>query len=155
MSAANFREAKNRPLRIKNGTFSASTNGPPSDETHSSMTQPQREALFDLLSLSIYADAHVSLAEEDLLKQTFVKKGRKSDYPKDLFIEESFARAREASESDETVFDYLNKRAAVFTTKGAQKEACDVLNAILESDGMEAEENEFYSLFIQSLPMVK
>jgi hypothetical protein len=119
------------------------------------MTQPQREALFDLLSLSIYADAHISLAEEDLLKQAFVKKGWKSSYPKDLFIEESFARAREASESDETVFDYLNERAAEFTTKAAQKEACDVLNAILEGDGMSAEENEFYSLFIQALPMLK
>lgn len=119
------------------------------------MTQPQREALFDLLSLSIYADAHISLAEEDLLKQAFVKKGWKSDYPKDLFIEESFARAREASGSDESVFDYLNERAAVFTTKAAQKEACEVLNGILEGDGMTAEENEFYSLFVQSLPMLK
>lgn len=155
MSAANCKGAEICPVQIKIGTFSASTNIPPSGEIHSNMTQPQREALFDLLSLSIYADAHVSLAEEDLLKQTFVKKGWKSDYPKDLFIEESFARAREASESDEAVFDYLNERAAVFTTKSAQKEACDVLNAILESDGMEAEENEFYSLFIQSLPMVK
>ena len=119
------------------------------------MTQPQREALFDLLALSIYADAHISLVEEDLLKQTFVKKGWQSDYPKDLFIEESFARAREAADSDETVFDYLNERAAVFTTKAAQKDACEVLKKILEADGQTAEENEFYSLFIQALPMLR
>ncbi len=119
------------------------------------MTQPQREALFDLLALSIYADAHVSLAEEDLLQQAFVKKGWKSDYPKDLFIEESFARAREAAESDETVFDYLNESAAVFSTKAVQKEVCDVVKKILEGDGMTAEENEFYNLLTQSLPRVK
>jgi hypothetical protein len=119
------------------------------------MTQPQREALFDLLALSIYADAHISLAEEDLLQQTFVKKGWKSDYPKNLFIEESFARAREAAESDETVFDYLNESAAAFTTKASQKEVCDIVEKILESDGMTAEENEFFNLLTQSLPRAK
>lgn len=119
------------------------------------MTQLQREALFDLLALSIYADAHISLAEEDLVQQTFVKKGWKSDYPKNLFIEESFDRAREAAESDEGVFDYLNERAAVFTTKAAQKEVCDVVKKILESDGMDEDENEFFSLLTQSLPRLK
>ncbi len=119
------------------------------------MTQPQREALFDLLSLSIYADAHVSLAEEDLLKQAFVKKGWKSEYPKNLFIDESFARAREAADSDEAMFDYLNERAAIFTTRGVQQEACEILKTILEVDGETAEENEFYSLFVQALPMLK
>lgn len=118
------------------------------------MTQLQREALFDLLSLSIYADAHVSLAEDDLLKQTFVKKGWKSDYPKDLFIEESFARAREAADSDEAMFEYLNERASAFTSKGVQQEACDILKSILEADGETAEENEFYSLFVQALPIL-
>jgi hypothetical protein len=119
------------------------------------MTQPQREALFDLLALSIYADAHVSLVEEDLLKQAFVKKGWKSEYPKDLFIEESFARAREVAEDDEAVFDYMNERAALFSSRSVQKEAAEILKSILEADGETAEENEFYSLFIQSLPMVK
>lgn len=119
------------------------------------MTQSQREALFDLLSLSIYADAHISLAEEDLLKLTFVKKGWKSDYPKDLFIEESLARAREAAESDEAVFDYLNERAELFNTKAAQKEVCEVVKSILDSDGMTPDENEFFSLLTQALPRVK
>ena len=119
------------------------------------MTQPQRGALFDLLALSIYADAHVSIAEEDLLKQAFVKKGWKSEYPKDLFIEESFARAREMAESDESMFDYMNERAALFSSRAVQKEASEILKAILEADGETAEENEFYSLFIQSLPVAR
>lgn len=124
-------------------------------EMHHAMTQPQREALFDILALSIYADAHISLAEEDLLEQAFVKKGWKSDFPKSLFIEESFARAREAAESDEGVFDYLNESAAVFTTKAVQKEVCDIVEKILSGDGMDAEENEFFNLLTQSLPRAK
>ncbi|MCA1964355.1 MAG: hypothetical protein LDL31_10460 [Prosthecobacter sp.] len=116
------------------------------------MTQQQREALFDLLALSIYADAHVSLAEEDLLQQTFVKKGWKSSIPKQHFIDLSFARAREAAESDDATIDYLTECAAAFDTPKAQKEACEILKKILEADGETAEENEFYTLFEQSLP---
>lgn len=119
------------------------------------MTQAQREALFDLLSLSIYADAHISLVEEDLLKSTFVAKGWKSEYPKDLFIEESFARAREVAESDDLLMDYLAERASVFTTKTAQAELLGVVKGLLDKDGMTADENEFFNLLIQSMPKAK
>lgn len=119
------------------------------------MTQPQREALFDLLSLSIYADAHISLVEEDLVQSAFVAKGWKSEYPKSLFIEESFARAREVAESDDTVFDYLTERAAVFTTKTTQAEVLGTVKNLLERDGMTADENEFFNLLIQAMPKAK
>jgi hypothetical protein len=116
------------------------------------MTQPEREALFDLLTLSIYADAHVSLTEERLLESAFIAEGWDSKYPKSLFIDESFARAREMSESDETMIDYMNARAQAFKTKTAQKEALGVVANILKSDGEKPAENEFYSLLVQALP---
>jgi hypothetical protein len=47
----------------------------------------KREALFDLLTLSIYADAHVSLTEERLVESAFIAEGWESEYPKSLFIE--------------------------------------------------------------------
>lgn len=119
------------------------------------MTQPQREALFDLLSLSMYADAHISLVEEDLVQSAFVAKGWKSEYPKSLFIEESFARAREIADSDDTIVDYLTERAAAFTTKTAQAEALTILKEILERDGMTPDENEFFSLLVQAMPKAK
>ena len=37
------------------------------------MTQKNREALFDLLTLSIYADAHVSLTEERLVESAGIE----------------------------------------------------------------------------------
>lgn len=119
------------------------------------MTQAQREALFDLLSLSIYADAHISLVEEDLVQSAFVSRGWKSEYPKSLFIEESFARAREVAESDDLMMDYLAERASVFTTKAAQNEVLAVVKELLERDGMTADENEFFNLLIQSMPKAK
>ena len=116
------------------------------------MTQKNREALFDLLTLSIYADAHVSLTEERLVESAFIAEGWDSDYPKSLFIEESFARAREAADSDDAIFDYINEKAQVFTTKTSQKELLGVVKNILKGDGETPEENEFYSLLVQALP---
>ena len=102
---------------------------------YSTMNQPQREALFDILSLSIYADAHISLTEDRLLESAFVAEGWDSEYPKSLFIDESLARAREAAESDDAMFDYINEKAQAFTTKTAQKEVLGVVKNILKSDG--------------------
>ncbi len=118
------------------------------------MTQTQREALFDLLTLSIYADAHISLTEDRLIDSAFIAEGWDSEYPKSLFIEESFARAREAAEGDDTMFDYINERAQPFTTKAGQKEVLGVVKNILKSDGETPEENEFYSLLVQALPKI-
>ncbi len=118
------------------------------------MTQKNREALFDLLTLSIYADAHISLTEQRLLDSAIIAEGWDSEYPKSLFMEESFARAREAADSDDAIFDYINEKAQVFTTKGVQKEVLGVVKNILKSDGETPEENEFYSLLVQALPKV-
>jgi hypothetical protein len=116
------------------------------------MTQPQREALFDILALAIHADAHVSLAEADLAGLAFVKRGWKSAEPKGQFIEASLERALEIADSDDAMMDYLAERADVFSSASAQKEACAVLKSILEADGMPVEDNEFYHLFVQALP---
>ncbi|MFO1484357.1 MAG: hypothetical protein U1F71_13445 [Verrucomicrobiaceae bacterium] len=116
------------------------------------MTQKQREALFDLLTLSMYADAHISLREEHLAESAFIAEGWESEYPKSLFIDESFARARAMSESDDTMIDYMNERAQAFTTKEAQAEVLGVIKNILKSDGEKPAENEFYSLLVQALP---
>ena len=123
-------------------------------QIHTIMTQPQREALFDILSLSIYADAHISLTEERLLESAFVAEGWDSEYPKSLFIDQSLARAREAAESDDAMFDYINEKAQSFTTKSSQKEVLGVVKNILKSDGETHEENEFYNLLVQALPKV-
>ncbi|MDZ4402167.1 hypothetical protein [Prosthecobacter sp.] len=118
------------------------------------MTQDHREALFELLTLSIYADAHVSLTEERLLESAFIAEGWDSEYPKSLFIEESFAKAREAADSDDAMFDYISAKAQLFTTKASQKEVLGVVKNILASDGETPEENEFYNLLVQAMPKV-
>ena len=110
------------------------------------MTQKSREALFDLLTLSIYADAHISMTEERLLKSAIISKGWKSEYPKSLFIDESFARAREAADSDDAMFDYISEKAQAFTTKAAQNEGDQFLDADEIRELPQVEEDRFVPL---------
>jgi hypothetical protein len=108
------------------------------------MTQPQREALFDLLTLSLYADNHISLTEEALIESAFIAEGWQSDYPQSLFIEKSFARARGIAEADEEArLAYLAGRAAFFTDATSQAEALGVVTNLLTRDGLTPEENRF------------
>jgi hypothetical protein len=116
------------------------------------MTQALREALFDLLALAIYADSSLSLTEDSLLDEAFIASDWDSDYPKDSFIQQAFARARLAADSEDETIAYLEDCAARFTTKSAQTEACAVLKSVLERDGLTVDDSEFYSLFCQSLP---
>lgn len=119
------------------------------------MTQPQREALFDLLTLSLYADGHISLTEEALIESAFVAEGWQSDYPKNLFLEKSFARARKVADTDEEGrLAYLTERAAFFTDAGSQAEALGVVTNLLARDGLTPEENRFLAALQRALPKV-
>jgi hypothetical protein len=116
------------------------------------MTQTQREALFDLLTLCIYADHHISLTEEALLESAFIAEGWESEYPKNLFLEKSFARAREAADSDEGLKAYLVERAAAFDDEASQTEAYGVVQNIVRRDGLAAEDAMFLNLLKEALP---
>eukprot|EP01031_Cornospumella_fuschlensis_P000368 gene368-466_t len=114
-------------MGIAKGSVSGSKSG---------MTQIQREALFDLLTLSIYADHHVSLTEETLLESAFIAEGWESEYPKNLFLDKSFARARTAADSDEAMAAYVAERAGTFDDVSSQVEAYGVVKNVVTRDGL-------------------
>lgn len=107
------------------------------------LTQPQREALFDLITLATYADSHLSLKEEALMESALLAEGWDSRYPKSLFLDKSRARAREAVE-DEVVLDaYLASRAALFCTSDEQTTALGLIRDVIARDGIVPEEHVF------------
>ena len=119
------------------------------------MTQFQRECLFDLLTLCVYADSHISLTEEALLESAFVAEGWDSEYPKNLFLDKSLARARAAAESDETMEAYVRERAKAFTDEASQTEAYGVVRNILVRDELVPADEKFLAQLKAGLPMVK
>ncbi len=119
------------------------------------MTQKEREALFDLLTLSIYADHHISISEETLLESAFIAEGWDSEYPKSLFLEKSFARAREAADADDIMISYLKERAQVFESEQMQAEAFGVVRNVLARDGIVAPDNAFLAQLRAALPKLR
>ncbi len=116
------------------------------------LTQAQREALFDLITLAPYSDSHLSLAEESLAESAYIAEGWESEHPKSLFLEQSLARAREAADSDEATEQYIASRAALFTDQGSQTEAFGVVRGVLARDGENSGEHAFLMKLQAALP---
>lgn len=118
------------------------------------MTQKQREALFDLITLAPYSDSYLSLAEETLAESAFIAEGWESEHPKSLFLEQSLARARAAAESEEATVEYIASRAALFTDQGSQTEAYGVVSGVISRDGLNADESAFLTRLKNAFPNV-
>ena len=119
------------------------------------MTQDQREALFDLITLAPYADSHLTLREEELCESAFVAEGWESEHPKSLFLDQSLARAREAADSDDAMDAYIQQLAAKFSDEASQKEAYGVVHGIIARDGVNSAESQFLALLQQAFPRIK
>lgn len=116
------------------------------------MTQPQREALIELLLLAIHTDSHISLTEEEALERAIAEQGWDSEYPRNLFLEKAAAAARAASESEESIKDFVKQRAAFFTTAPAQAAAYSVVHQVLSPDGVAEEEHAFLARLNKAFP---
>lgn len=119
------------------------------------MTQKQREALFDLITLATYADGHISIREEELAESAFIAEGWQSEYPKSLYLEKSIAKARAATESEDAAQAYLAALAGEFTDHASQVEAFGVVQGVISRDGLAAADNIFLSKLRHAFPKVK
>lgn len=116
------------------------------------MTQPQREALIDLLLLAIHTDSHISLSEEAALETALAAQGWASERPKSLYLETAAARARAAAESAEATTAFVHSRAAVFDTAHAQTAAYNVVHQVISPDGVAPAEHTFLRLLNDAFP---
>lgn len=119
------------------------------------LTQPRREALFDLLTLATYTDAHLSLKEDALMESALLAEGWESSYPKHLFLDRSRARAREAMEHETMMDLYIRERAALFDDPPSQNAAMDLIRNVIARDGLETEEHVFLVRLNDAFPPVK
>ena len=107
------------------------------------MTQESREAIIDLLFLSLYLDEHLSLTEDEVLGHALDQLGWDSPKPRETFIFTAFAAAREASSCGSKTNEFLDSRAARIRTAGQQAEAMTWLHRVLAADGISASEQHF------------
>ena len=96
-----------------------------SEAPNDCLTQPQREAIVDLLNYCMYADNLVMLAEDRLIADTAAKFNWDSKVPFDQFEVRSVSNARNARESQvyrdrflASISDRLSTRCSKGTSIG-------------------------------------
>ena len=106
------------------------------------LTQPQREAIVDLLNYCMYADNLVFIAEDRLIADTVAKFNWDSTVPFDQFDVRSIDNARNASENPgyrEKFLGSIRDRLDTGTVKG---QALDLCQELFLADGARSEEED-------------
>jgi len=107
-------------------------------------TEPQSEALLDLLVLAMYMDGRLASAEEARVQQLLTAMGMKVDYDRNRLFDAAVTRVRQHSENSEAACACAEKLAGNFTTPEHQKRVYDLLNDLVTSDGQVSPgENKF------------
>jgi uncharacterized tellurite resistance protein B-like protein len=106
------------------------------------LTQPQREAIVDLLCYCMYADNLVMLAEDRLITDTVAKFNWESKTPFDQFAVRSVGNARNARESQVYRNKFLASIKDRLDTAAVKGKALDLCQEIFLADGVRSEEEE-------------
>lgn len=107
------------------------------------MTQGSREALIDLLFLSLYLDNHLSLAEDDVLGAALDSLGWESTEPREKHIWRAFSKARDAASCEAKTHELMDAHATLIQADGEEAAALTWLSRVLGSDGLSYSEKEF------------
>src|SRR5206468_12331263 len=105
------------------------------------LTQPQREAIVDLLNYCMYADNLIFLAEDRLITDMVAKFNWDPKLPFDQFDVRSFGNARSATENQwyrDQSSSSLRDRLGTAAVKG---QALDMCQELVVADGARSDEN--------------
>lgn len=115
-------------------------------------SEAQREALLDLVTLAMYADAHLAQAEDERMMRLLGKLGLPSDYERSRQYDAAVARVSRHSQSADKARAYALERAEVFSTHEQRRLVSQALDDIVTSDThVSDKENSFISLVREAL----
>ena len=106
------------------------------------LTQPQREAIVDLLNYCMYADDLVFLAEDRFIADTVAKFNWDSKVPFDQFDTRSIGNARNARESQVYRDQFLASIRDRLDTAVMKEQALDLCEELFVADGARSDEEE-------------
>ncbi len=99
-----------------------------------SLTQPQREAIFDFLLLGMYADSLLKLSENERLYEIVSGLGWDSYQDPSEYSDLATARVRKASETDAGTREFLAALSGRLENEDARTFALGLLLRLLEAD---------------------
>jgi ribosomal protein L37AE/L43A len=106
------------------------------------LTQPQREAIVDLLNYCMYADNLVFLAEDRLIADTVAKFSWDPKVPFDQFDARSTSNARNARESQVYRDQFLASIRDRLDTAAVKEKALDLCQELFLADGARSDEED-------------
>ena len=113
-----------------------------SEAPNDGLTQPQREAIIDLMNYCMYADNLVFLAENRLITDTVAKFNWDPKVPFDQFDVRSVSNARNASENQgykDRLLASISDRLGTAAVKGR---ALDLCQELFLADGAQSYEED-------------
>jgi len=113
-----------------------------SEAPNDGLTQPQREAIVDLLNYCMYADNLVFLAEDRLIADTVAKFNWDPKVPFDQFDARSTSNARNASESQVYRDQFLASIRDRLDTDAVKGKALDLCQELFVADGARSDEED-------------
>jgi hypothetical protein len=113
-----------------------------SEAPNDGLTQPQREAIVDLLNYCMYADDLVFLAEDRLIADTAAKFNWESKVPFDQFDVRSVSNARNARESQVYRDQFLASIKDGLATAAVKGKALDLCQELFLADGARSDEED-------------
>ena len=106
------------------------------------LTQPQREAIVDLLNYCMYADNLIFLAEDRVIADTVAKFNWDSKVPFDQFDVKSVSNARNARESQVYRDRFLASIRDRLGTAAVKGKALDLCHELFLADGARSDEED-------------
>ena len=106
------------------------------------LTQPQREAIVDLLNYCMYVDNLIYLAEDRLITDTVAKFNWDPKIPFDQFDARSTSNARNARESQVYRDQFLASIRDRLGTAAVKGQALDLCQQLFVADGAQSEEED-------------
>ena len=113
-----------------------------SEAPKDNLTQPQREAIVDLLNYCMYADDLVFLAEDRLIADTVAKFNWDPKIPFDQFDARSIGNARNARESQVYRDQFLASIRDRLGTASVKGKALDLCQELFIADGARSDEED-------------
>src|SRR6478735_12490330 len=113
-----------------------------SEAPNDGLTQPQREAIVDLLNYCMYADNLVFLAEDRVITDTVAKFNWDPKVPFDQFEVRSVSNARNARESQVYRDRFLASISDRLSTDAVKAQALDLCQELFLADGAQSDEED-------------
>lgn len=105
------------------------------------LTQPQREAIVDLLNFCMYADRRLSLAEDKFIADTAESLDWDENTSFDYIEADSIAKARAALGNPEARVEFLKSASLRLSSMGARARAIALCAKLMATDGRSESED--------------